>query len=74
MGLPDDCPAHCALEKKLAEIDANVKEVLKRLSGGDVTFATLSVRVTHLEKLVYGCAGAALLAMVTAIASVVIKV
>lgn len=71
--LPDDCPAHAALAEDLAEIKSKLQTVLDRLGGGDVTFATLTLRVQFLERLVYGAAGLALLGIGTAIMALVLK-
>jgi len=57
----DTCAAHDTLTAAVREIRSDVKEILRRLGKGDVTFAATGVRMRVLELIVYGACGAALL-------------
>ena len=64
--MPDDtrrgtCAAHDTLSDTIREIRSDVKEILRRLGKGDVTFAATGVRMRVLELVVYGACGAVLL-------------
>jgi hypothetical protein len=64
--MPDDtrrgtCAAHDTLAATIREIRSDVKEILRRLGKGDVTFAATGVRMRVLELVVYGACGAVLL-------------
>lgn len=67
--LPRDCAAHASMASDLSTIKADVRTILNRLGSGDVTFATMLLRVQLLEKLVYGAVAVALLGMATAVVS-----
>ena len=57
----DVCAAHDTLVAAVHEIRSDVKEILRRLGKGDVTFAATGVRMRVLELVVYGACGAVLL-------------
>lgn len=66
----DECPQH---KEHMKEIREKLDQILTRLGTGDVTLATLGVRLDHVEKVVFGTVGVALTALAGAIFSIVMK-
>jgi hypothetical protein len=77
-------PTHEALEVSLsrierttregfAEINGSLKAVLADLREGAVQMAEMRVKIGLLEKIVYGCVGTALTAVLLAILALVLK-
>ena len=67
------CVEHGQLMRTLSTIERTVKEIQRDLGDGRVTFATLDLRMGHLEKIVYGACGLALIAVASAILSLVLR-
>ena len=63
----DQCPQHASLDSRLDKLQATLDAVLSRLGCGDVSLATISVRVRILELIVYGGVALALIAMIGAV-------
>ena len=65
------------MQKQIESLDQTVKDGFKtvndRLGSGDVNFATVDLRLNHLEKIVYGAVGLALVAVLAAVLGVVIR-
>lgn len=59
-----------AIHEDIAEMKADIKSILEKLKEGAVSFARYGVRISVLEKLVYGAVGLFLIGAV----GVVIKV
>lgn len=66
----DECPQH---KEMLKEIHEKLDQILTRLGTGDVTLATLGLRMDHVEKVVFGVMGLALTALAGAVFSLVVK-
>lgn len=69
----DDCRNYAEIGRRLKEISGDTKSILERLGKGDVDFATLKLRLDFLERIVYGAVAVALLAVATAIVSMVVR-
>ncbi len=69
----DECERHRMFEEDVKEMNDKLDEILHRLGSGDISLATLGVRMDHVEKVVFGAVGFALLAFAGAIASLVMK-
>ena len=67
------CQQHEIIERDLKEIKQGIKAIADRLGTGDVTFATLTLRVNMLEKVVYGAMGVAMSSLAMAILALVMK-
>jgi len=67
------CPEHEQLKADTKEIKEDVKTILARMGTGDVTFATIGVRIDFLEKVVYGALAIALSAVGIAIMGLVMR-
>lgn len=61
------CVYHGQIAEALKEIREDTKAILARLSKGDVTFATIELRVERLERIVYGVCGLVLTEVVVAV-------
>ena len=68
---PDICTEH---KDSMKAIHDKLDAIIERLSHGDVTFATVSLRVDQIERVVYGAVCLALTAVAGAIISLVVKV
>lgn len=62
------------LDTWFKEIGVKMDAIHERLGRGDVAIAELHIRVDHLERVVYGLTGAALLSLVAALVSVAMVV
>jgi hypothetical protein len=69
----EKCPEHQTVSTQLEDMHNDVREILRRLGTGDVSFATLDLRVNNLEKVVYGALGVSLTALVMAVIGLVMK-
>ena len=69
----DKCSLHETLAADIRKIKELVEQIHKRLGGGDVTFATLELRMAQLERVVYGAIGVAGVAFVLAVIGLVVK-
>jgi hypothetical protein len=67
---PDTCAEHHDL---MLKIDGKLDAIIERLGKGDVTFATVTLRVDHIERVVYGAMALALTAVSGAILALVVK-
>jgi len=67
------CGEHRLLMTTLKEIRENVNQIKESLSNGQAIFAKLQVRIDHLEKVVYGIAGAGMLSLLGAILALVFR-
>jgi len=78
------CQRHALLERTLerlehsvqngfASVNSTMKEVAKDLREGAVEIATLRLRISLLEKVTYSAVGTALVAVLLAILSLVLK-
>lgn len=68
---PDNCAEH---KDSMKAIHDKLDAIIERLSRGDVIFATVSLRVDQIERVVYGAVCLALTAVAGAIISLVVKV
>ena len=75
--LRDECHNYATLQKQIESLDQTVRDGFKtvndRLGSGDVNFATVDLRLNHLEKIVYGAVGLALVAVAAAVLGMVIR-
>ena len=75
--LREECHNYATLQKQIESLDQTVKDGFKsvsdRLGSGDVNFATVKLRLDHLEKIVYGAVGLALVAVAAAVLGMVIR-
>ncbi len=75
--LREECHNYATLQKQIEGLDQTVRDGFKsvndRLGSGDVNFATVDLRLNHLEKIVYGAVGLALVAVVAAVLGMVIR-
>lgn len=58
----DVCPQHEGLAEDIREIKRTLTTILRVLGDGKVNFATLALRVTVLERIVFCAVGALVLA------------
>ena len=66
------CPDHHQFSKHLTSINFKLDNILEQLGIGNTKFALTERRLGLLEKLVYGCVGTMLLAMIGAFIALVI--
>ena len=75
--LREECHNYATLQKQIESLDQTVKDGFKsvndRLGSGDVSFATVKLRLDYLEKIVYGAVGLALVAVVAAVLGMVVR-
>lgn len=64
---------HATLAQDVKDIKDGITRIESRLGTGDVSLATLAVRVAFLEKLVYGAVALALTGLGGAILALVLK-
>lgn len=57
------CEHHDPLTADIGEIKADVKSIKEKMSSGATTFATLDLRLKHVERVVYTAVTIALLAV-----------
>jgi hypothetical protein len=73
----EKCHNYATLQKQIEGLDRTVRDGFKsvnaRLGSGDVNFATVGLRLNHLEKIVYGAVGLALLAVGAAVLGMVVR-
>ena len=74
------CGEHQALMRSISgiqsaieKLDSKFERVLEKLADGQTTFATLELRISQVERIVYGVVGVAGLALVGAIVSLVLR-
>lgn len=67
------CPEHAGIKDGIDELQADMKEILRRLGSGDVNFATIEIRIKQLEAIVYGAIGIALSSLALAVVGLVLK-
>jgi hypothetical protein len=67
------CALHPTLEGNLTDIKQSLQRIEGRLGTGDISLATLALRVEFLEKCVYGAVALALTGVVGSILALVLK-
>jgi hypothetical protein len=67
------CAAHADLARNIGEIKDDLRDIKRCLGDGKVTFATLALRVSFLERVVWGALGVAGTALVMSIWNLLLK-
>ena len=70
---PATCLLHDALVKGLDGIGEKLDLIYQRLGTGDVTLATLAIRVKWIERVVFGAVGLTLTAVFVGLLALVIR-